>query len=433
MSALSRIAPRLLKLFPRNRFSRLARALDSLAVGIIIFDENERVLVCNKPYMEMYGVEPHAVKPGRTTLVGMIKYRMANGTFRENPEEYLRNLRAALGRDGSTYREPKLPDGRILCVTTHPMARGGWVAIHENITERRHTQEELNLLIANKERSDRVAALIAQFQNDIEGATESLRATAGGMEKGAQDMAALSTRASAQSVKVGAASEETAGQVNAVAEDGEILAQAISAIGGEAAQSSAIAAKAVEKAAATSARIHDLAAVSGEIGKVTDLISAIAKQTNLLALNATIEAARAGEAGRGFAVVAQEVKDLAGQTARATHEIAERIKTIQEMTVRSVDAIEIISSTIAELNAFSARIAAVMDEQVVSAREIAGNVKSAAKGVADVTGAITEIESFAEEAATAAGTLSGSANQVTDEIGHIRSKLLDFARSVHAL
>src|SRR5581483_4334786 len=99
-------------------------------------------------------------------------------------------------------------------------------------------------------------------------------ATAGGMEKGAQDMAALSTRASAQSVKVGAASEETAGQVNAVAEDGEILAQAISAIGGEAAQSSAIAAKAVEKAAATSARIHDLAAVSGEIGKVTDLISA---------------------------------------------------------------------------------------------------------------------------------------------------------------
>jgi MHYT domain (predicted integral membrane sensor domain) len=116
---------------------RLAGALDTLSIGLLIFDADERILVCNKPYQEMYGVPGHVVAPGLGTLTSLLKFRTNNGTFREDPQQYLINLRKALQTGSSTHREPRLMDGRFISVSTHPMAGGGWVAIHENISERK--------------------------------------------------------------------------------------------------------------------------------------------------------------------------------------------------------------------------------------------------------------------------------------------------------
>ena len=184
---------------------------------------------------------------------------------------------------------------------------------------------------------------------------------------------------------------------------------------------------------ATTTAIDEMARVADEIGHVTSLISAIAAQTNLLALNATIEAARAGDAGRGFAVVAQEVKALASQTARATQDIATRIEAMQSATGKSVSAIEQISSVITELDRFSARISESVEEQVVSAREIAGNVSSVAEGVGAVASSVGQIEAVAEKANRAAVQLNLSAVSVTSQTARIRERVRAFAADVEKI
>ena len=135
----------------------------------------------------------------------------------------------------------------------------------------------------------------------------------------------------------------------------------------------------VSEAERTTQAIRSLDEAAKHIGSVVELISKIASQTNLLALNATIEAARAGEAGKGFAVVASEVKlarqpDLAGD--RRDLEPGDGNP---GRGPRAVDEITSIAGIIQDLTGVATSIAAAVEQQSASAREIASSMQTAAQ------------------------------------------------------
>ena len=142
--------------------------------------------------------------------------------------------------------------------------------------------------------------------------------------------------------------------------------------------------EAAKKAEDASMKINVLKSGADAIGEITEMISSISEQTNLLALNATIEAARAGEAGKGFAVVANEIKELAVQASDSASQIYAKIKEMQQSTDEATNGITQIHEVVSKSNEMVSAIAAAVEEQTATAREISDNTINVSKGAEDV-------------------------------------------------
>ena len=307
-----------------------------------------------------------------------MRYRTSNGTFRENPNQYLYNLRKALQSGGSTHREPKLPDGRVLSVTTHAMTGGGWVAIHENITERRQSQEQLASMAERDQRRASIEEAISAFRARIETVLKMLTQSAVGMKSTAASLLSTSAETSQSAEMVLKSSNEASSGAETAAAAVNELVRSIAELHSQLNRATDIVRAAVDDTNKTNSEIAGLNEAAQKIGDIVMFIQHIARQTNLLALNATIEAARAGSAGKGFSVVASEVKSLAIQTGKATEDIARQIAAVQSSTAHAVDAIRSFTARMQDVNLHASQAAVSVEQQNAATAEISRNVASSA-------------------------------------------------------
>jgi diguanylate cyclase (GGDEF)-like protein/PAS domain S-box-containing protein len=110
-------------------------ALNNMSQGLVMFDSTARLVVCNERYRQMYDLPPDLVKPS-CKLLDLLKYRFANGTYSSDPEDYVHDLLTKIAQGKMAKHEVQTGDSRIVAVTNQPMANGGWVATHEDMTEK---------------------------------------------------------------------------------------------------------------------------------------------------------------------------------------------------------------------------------------------------------------------------------------------------------
>jgi diguanylate cyclase (GGDEF)-like protein len=121
---------------------RFDAALSNMSQALLMFDASARLVISNRRYEEMYGLSPEAVRPG-CLLRDLLQRRLENGTFSDDPDAYVCNLMSVIAQGKTWSQLVELADGRTISVLNHPMAGGGWVATHEDITERRRAEKQI--------------------------------------------------------------------------------------------------------------------------------------------------------------------------------------------------------------------------------------------------------------------------------------------------
>ncbi len=409
--------------------AQVRTAFDSMAQGLSMFDASERVVVRNSQYLAMYELEPDDVQPG-ATLSEVLAKRVAKGTFPLDPHQYRLDFLQAYQEGRTTTLEVKSTGGRILLVTNHPIKGGGWITTHEDITERRKSEQQRITMAQQEERRTLIESAISAFRKRAENLLKTAVNSAEEMRATAASLFNTSGHTSRRAESAMQTSNQASSNANTAAAAADQLSSSVGEINRRLNQTTEVMRLALGEVHETNQDINGLAQVAQKIGNVVKLIHDIAGQTNLLALNATIEAARAGDAGRGFAVVASEVKALAVQTAKATEDISSQILEVQNSTGKAVKAIGRIANRMGEINNYTSAVADSIQEQAVATGQISQSVASAADGAKMIVSVLSEVTDATVETQQSAQTVLTASESVEEMAAKLRGEVEGFLTKV---
>jgi diguanylate cyclase (GGDEF)-like protein len=119
---------------------RLDTAMNTMTQGLLMFDQDERLIVCNRRYIDMYGLSAAVVKPG-AYFRDVIQHRADTGSFEGDVDSYCDGILSSVGQTHSSVVETR--DGRLIEIKNQPGAAGGWLATHDDVTERIRADERI--------------------------------------------------------------------------------------------------------------------------------------------------------------------------------------------------------------------------------------------------------------------------------------------------
>ena len=124
----------------------LTDAIDSIPNGFALYDENERLVLCNSAYGRFFGMAPMDLY-GSTLEENHWRAKPLLKTYAQEPaEHYAADWGSLLDRLRRTDRDPLVTqdrDGAWYQISTHPVADGGRVFIRTDITRLKRAEESL--------------------------------------------------------------------------------------------------------------------------------------------------------------------------------------------------------------------------------------------------------------------------------------------------
>ena len=134
--ALSRLQRRAIELEDLNH--RFDAVLANLPEGVCFYDADECLVVSNRRYAEVYGVDPDAIRPGMNLKdVLAVRNSLGHGHVEED------GVSIEHASDGIGRRVVKTRTGVLVSVHVNPVPGGGWLATHQDITARVQAEAQI--------------------------------------------------------------------------------------------------------------------------------------------------------------------------------------------------------------------------------------------------------------------------------------------------
>jgi PAS domain S-box-containing protein len=237
---------------------------------------------------------------------------------------------------------------------------------HRDITERKHTEEQLQMS------AERLATSSRQIMTSLTQVVANTTETATAISQTATTISEVKQTAYLSSQKSQQVSEN-AQHTAAVSLSGQqAVEHAITGLH-----------KMQEQMESIARSVAKLGEQSQTIGEIIATVNDLAEQSNLLAINAAIEAAKAGDQGKGFAVVAQEVRALATQSKRATAQVRVILTDIRKA------ASEAVAVTTQGTQSIEAGV-----QQSIEANQ---SIQTLAQGIVESAQAVTQIAASSQQ------------------------------------
>ncbi len=121
---------------------QLSIAVNNIPQGLVLYDASARIIICNQPYLDMFGLSPDVAKPG-CTMQRLIAHRKETGSFDGDVDEFCNAIIQTVSLGKATRQLTEAPGGRAIEIINRPLKGGGWVATIEDITARRRAEEKI--------------------------------------------------------------------------------------------------------------------------------------------------------------------------------------------------------------------------------------------------------------------------------------------------
>ncbi|HKT84555.1 MAG TPA: EAL domain-containing protein [Novosphingobium sp.] len=141
---------------------RLREAIEALPEGIVFLDEEDRYVLWNRQYAEIYSKSADLLEPG-LKLEDTLRIGVERGDYPEavgREEEWLAH-RLSLLRQPGTRHEQRLSNGRCIMIEERKTEAGGTIGIRVDITELKQKEETFRMLF---ERNP-IATLVCDMTN----------------------------------------------------------------------------------------------------------------------------------------------------------------------------------------------------------------------------------------------------------------------------
>ena len=121
---------------------QLTVAVNNIPQGLVLYDASARIIICNQPYLDMFGLSSGMARPG-CTIQRLIGHRKETGSFDGDVEEFCAAIIRNVSLGKATRQLTEAPGGRAIEIVNRPLKGGGWVATIEDITPRKRAEEKI--------------------------------------------------------------------------------------------------------------------------------------------------------------------------------------------------------------------------------------------------------------------------------------------------